>query len=208
MCFKASSRCAWKCSFAAGMQSKSLLRMMARARLLNATLLAGPCPVRARQCVLAVGGVSAAVVSVLDRPMPAVEGEEAFGGGLFGGEGSDSVGIGDGFVAGLEVLSHPGDAEHLLQLGEGEQAFERSDAFDGAGVEATVERFLGPVGEPPLRVALPVGLQQGLMGLGSIALDREQVVGPLHPHDGIGGVVRGVQRIHGDHGAADADVFQ
>ena len=140
--------------------------------------------------------------------MPAVEGEEAFGGGIFGGEGSDSVGVGDGFVAGLDVRSHPGDPEHLLHAEEGEQAVERSDAFDGARVEATVERLLGSVGEPPLRVALPVGLQQGLMGLGSLAPDREQVVGTVRPHDGIGGVVRGVQRIHGDHGAADADVFQ
>ena len=103
--------------------------------------------------VLAEGGVSTAVVSVLDGPMPAVEGEEAFGGGFFGGKGSDSVGVGDGFVAGLDVLSHPGDAEHLLHVGEGEQDFERSDAFDGARVEgvlATVERLLGLVGEPPL----------------------------------------------------------
>ena len=158
--------------------------------------------------VLAEGSVSAAVVSVLDRPMPAVEGEEAFGGGLFGGEGSDSVGAGDGPVAGLDVPSPPRDAEHLLHVEEGEQAFERSDAFDGARVEATVERLLGSVGELPLRLTLPVGVQQGLMGLGSVAPDREQVVGTVRPQDGIGGVAGGVQRIHGDHGTAEADVFQ
>ena len=106
------------------------------------------------------------------------------------------------------MLALPGNAEHLLHVGEREQAVERGDAFDGAGVEATVERLLGSVGETPLGVALPVGLQQGLMGLGSIALDREQVVGAVGPHDGIGSVAGRVQRIHGDHGAAEVDVFQ
>ena len=50
--------------------------------------------------VLAEGGFSATVVSVLDRPMPPVEGEEAFGRSLLVGEGGDSVGVTDGYLAG------------------------------------------------------------------------------------------------------------
>ncbi len=102
------------------------------------------------------------------------------------------------------MLSFAGDAEHLLHVGEREHAVEWRDAFAGGNVLATVERFRGSVVEAPLRVLLPVGLAQGRMGLGSVALDREQVVGAV----GIGGLAGGVQPIHGDHGATEVDIFQ
>ena len=106
------------------------------------------------------------------------------------------------------MLSFAGDAEHLLHVGEREHAVEWRDAFAGGNVVATVERFRGSVVEAPLRVLLPVGLAQGPMGLGSVALDREQVVRAVRPQDGIRGLAGGVQRIHGDHGATEVDIFQ
>ena len=67
--------------------------------------------------VLVEGGISTAVISVLDRPVPAAGGEEVPGGGPFVAEGADSVSVTDGYFAGLDVLSLPGDAEHLLRMG-------------------------------------------------------------------------------------------
>ena len=72
------------------------------------------------------------VVRRLDRPVPAIEGEEAFRGCGFRGQAGDTVGCLGAALAGLDLQGFAADGEDLSDAGEVEVVVEPTGDPDGA----------------------------------------------------------------------------
>ena len=158
--------------------------------------------------VLAHGRVAAVVVAVLDLPVAAVPGEQAFGVGAFGGHRGDAVGGFHGRRAGLRVGALADDAERLPGPGEGgERSRQQVAGGDAARLDATVA-LGGRVRVAAHGGGVPVDGGELREGVETVRLDRQHVVGAVRLDDGALGVAGGVQGVEGDHAAAQVDVLE
>ena len=96
---------------------------------------------------------------------------------------------------------------HLLDLRVVEHAGHGFHGLDVALLDAAMA--LGELlAEARRGVLIPVDGVERCVGLGSVALDRQQIVGVVAVQDGGGGVAGGVQSIEGDHRTADVGVLE
>ena len=140
--------------------------------------------------------------------MAAVPGQQALGAGAFGGHGGDAVGgLGRG-PAGLRVGALAQDAERLAGVGEGRERVRQQVAGgDAARLDAPV-RLDGLVGMAAHGAGVPVDGGELREGVGAVRLDRQHVVGAVRLDDGARGVAGGVQRVEGEHAAAQVDILE
>ena len=83
----------------------------------------------------------------LDGPVPAIEGEQALGGGIVGGEAGDAVGGLAVALAGLDLGDVAVHGEDLSDTGEVEGVVEGAGDPDGAAFTAPVLGLWTLVGE-------------------------------------------------------------
>ena len=83
----------------------------------------------------------------LDGPVPAIEGEQALGGGIVGGEAGDAVGGLAVALAGLDVAGVAVHGEDLSDTGEVEGVVGGAGDPDGAAFTTAVLGFRALVGE-------------------------------------------------------------
>ena len=152
-------------------------------------------------------GIAEAVVAVLDGPVPAIECQQPLCVRLLGGQRGDAVGHFVGIDAGLEGVAVADDPKHLLDLRVVEHAGLGFHGLDVALLDAAMA-LAGLLAEARRGGLIPVDGVQRCVGLGSVALDRQQIMGAVAVQDGGGRVTGGVQSIEGDHRTADVDLLQ
>ena len=103
----------------------------------------------------------------------------------------------------IALAAHP---EHLRNMGIVDRLFRRRQHFDMATVDAPMA-LLRVFTEAPGSLFPWHGCQR-LVGLGTVLLDGQQIVGAMLLDDAGGGVAGGVQRIEGEQRAADGDHLQ
>ena len=140
----------------------------------------------------------------LDRPVPAIEGEEAFRGCGFRGQAGDTVGCLAAALAGLDLPGFAADSEDLSDAGEVEVVVEPTGDPDGApfatavlGLRTLVHEVRRAPGDGLIEQEADVVMQGRL-----VALDGEQIVCAAAKQV-LGQRPLGEQRIGGDGAVCD-----
>ena len=157
--------------------------------------------------IFAQDSVATAVIVVFYRPMSPIECQQSLSVGSLSRQRSDAASMFHGVGLTVQMTAVSDDPKGLEDMRQFDGSWKGFIGLNAPLIDAAVS-FLRVFGEPVLGHPIPIQAGQLLREFGMILFNREEKMGFVNQHDGIGHDSVSMERIDRNDGSPDSDILQ